>query len=183
MNEQTQKEEPQKKTLSEAGLRYWAGRGLLNEEGVDPEGERARLGAALLLQAANMGHTEAKREYGDLHFLGYGVPLDCEKGLAILREAVADGSEAAEMDLARRLVRPPRIPKDAEILREGALVLWHERHDLAAANLLMSRAARMSFVPAMKDYAQMLREGIGCEKDPHLAADIEWQAEELAKGR
>ena len=24
---------------------------------------------------------------------------------------------------------------------------------------------------------------IGCEKDPHLAADIEWQADELSKGK
>ena len=47
----------------------------------------------------------------------------------------------------------------------------------------MGRAARMSFVPAMRDYAQMLREGIGCEKDPHLPADIEWQADELSKGK
>ena len=47
----------------------------------------------------------------------------------------------------------------------------------------MGRAARMSFVPAMRDYAQMLREGIGCEKDTKLAADIEWQADELSKGK
>ena len=39
----------------------------------------------------------------------------------------------------------------------------------------------MNHVPAIRDYAQMLRVGIGCEKDPHLAAEIEWHADEFAK--
>ena len=181
MNEEAQKKEPQKESLTEAELRYWAGMGLVGEAD-GPDCDRARLGATLILQAAEMGHAEAKRTYAHILIAGFAVPRDIEKGLAYLRDAVADGSEEAEMDLARQLYQEP-MPSDAEILWEGATVLWRDRADYAAASRLMKRAAKMNHIPAMRDYAQMIREGVGCEKDPTLAAEIEWQADELSKGK
>ena len=85
------------------------------------------------------------------------------------------------MTVSARTVLFVADPLESEILWEGATVLWRKRDDYAAAHRLMSRAARMNHIPAMRDYAQMLREGVGCEKDTQLAAEIEWQADELAK--
>ena len=130
-----------------------------------------------------MGFSQAKVDAAQLYLHGLvGGEVDREKGIALLREALADGCDGAEYMLALAL-RKPRCTSDAEILWEGATVLWRDRADYPAAHRLMSRAARMSYVPAMKDLAQMIREGVGCEKDEHLASDIEWQAEELSKGK
>ena len=166
-----------------ADLRYWAGRGLIAHGLQANEPERAQLGTSLLQMAAGMGSTAAKRDLAQIHLVGlFGHEVDREKGLALLRDAVADGDAEAEMELAKAIYwKNP--PTDADVLWDAATVLWRDRADYKTAFLLMSRAARMNHIPAMRDYAQMLREGIGCEKDPHLAADIEWQADEIGKGK
>ena len=181
MNEEAQTKEPQKTALTEAQLHYWAGWGLLRDTDGENADERGRLGATLIVQAAEMGFAKAKVDAAQLYICGVvgGAP-DREKGIALLREAVADGCDGADYMLALAL-RKPRYTSNAEVLWEGATVLWRERADYQAAHLLMSRAARMNHVPAMRDYAQMLREGIGCEKDTKLAAEIEWQADEFSK--
>lgn len=169
--------------LTEAQIRYWAGRGLIAHGLQANEPERAQLGTSLLQVAAGMGSTAAKRDLAQIHLVGlFGHEVDREKGLALLRDAVADGDAEAEVELAHALCKKDP-PTDADVLWDAATVLWRDRADSKTAFLLMSRAARMNHVPAMRDYAQMLREGIGCEKDPHLAADIEWQADELSKGK
>ena len=166
---------------SAADLRYWAGRGLIAHGLQANEPERAQLGTSLLQVAAGMGSTAAKRDLAQIHLVGlFGHEVDREKGLALLKDAVADGDAEAEMELAKAIYwKNP--PSDADVLWDAATVLWRDRADYKTAFLLMSRAARMNHVPAMRDYAQMLREGIGCEKDPHLAADIEWQADLINK--
>ena len=168
---------------TEAEMRVWTARGLIAQGHRNREAQIVRTGVELLEEAAQMGSAEAKRRLAQIYLSGvFGVEADKEKGLALLRDAVADGDAEAEMELAQAIYwKNP--PSDADVLWDAATVLWRDRADHKTAFLLMSRAARMNHVPAMRDYAQMLREGIGCEKDPHLAADIEWQADELSKGK
>ena len=181
MNEKAQKKEPQK--LTEAELRYWAGYGLLRNVEESGKYERGDLGSALILQAAEMGCSIAKVEAGQQYVTSNPKgTAEHEKGLALLREAVADGCEEGEMALAMALYSPHH-PVHLETLWGAAHVLWHERNDLAAANRLMGRAAYFSYVPAMKDYAKMLREGIGGERDLCLANQLEARAAEVEKGR
>ena len=166
---------------SDADLRYWAGRGLISYGVQANEQNRTALGTSLLQVAAGLGSTAAKRDLAQIYLFGlFGYEVDREKGLALLRDAVADGDAEAEMELARALCKKDP-PSCAEFLWTAASHLWHDRNDCGIAFLLMSRAARMNHIPAMRDYAQMLREGIGCEKDPKLAAEIEWQADELTR--
>ena len=178
-------EAPSPKVSEPSGddLRYWAGRGLISFGLREDKPNRTQLGVSLLHIAAALGSTAAKRDLAQIHLVGlFGHEVDREKGLALLKDAVADGDAEAEMELAKAIYwKNP--PSDADVLWDAATVLWRDRADYKTAFLLMSRAARMNHVPAMRDYAQMLREGIGCEKDPHLAADIEWQADELSKGK
>lgn len=171
----------EQKTLTQAELTYWAGLGLISEATQKGNAAFANLGSKLVLQAADLGLTGAKRDAAKIYLEGwFGVTADREKGIALLRSAVADGCEEAEVALAEVLYKR-RVPQTAEVLWEGATVLWRDRADYTCAHHLMSRAARMGHVPAMRDLAQMIREGIGCDKDPHLAAEIEWQADELSK--
>ena len=168
---------------TEAEMRLWTARGLIAQGHRNREAQIVRTGVELLEEAARMGCAEAKRRLAQVYLAGvFGVEADTEKGIALLREAVADGDGDAEMELARAIYwKNP--PSDADVLWDAATVLWRDRADYTTAFLLMSRAARMNHVPAMRDYAQMLREGIGCDADPKLAHDIEWQADELSKGR
>ena len=169
--------------LTEAQIRYWASVGLIAIGMQEESPQRKRQGVALLEEAAGMGCVLAKRGLATAYLTGrYGIPADKEKGVALLRDAVSDGDAEAEVELAHALCKKDP-PTDADVLWDAATVLWRDRADYKTAFLLMSRAARMNHIPAMRDYAQMLREGIGCEKDPHLAADIEWQADELSKGK
>ena len=164
-------------------MRVWTARGLIAQGHRDQEAEIVRTGVELLEEAAKMGNSTARRRLAQVYLAGvFGVEVDKEKGIALLREAVADGDGDAEMALAQAIYwKTP--PTDAEVLWDAATTLWRDRNDYVVAHRLMGRAARLSFVPAMRDYAQMLREGIGCDKDPRLAADIEWQADELSKGK
>ena len=190
MNEEGKKTEPQTAALTEAELRYWAAVGLLGsywpgEVPDDYETLRSRedAGSELLLQASRMGCGDACDYAAQLiRERSFLEDANLEKVYSILLEAVVDGNEKAEMELAR-LVARDLAPSDQEILHKAALRLWKDRNDLLPANRLMGRAARMSYIPAMKDYAQMLREGVGCEKDTALAAEIEWQAEEIGRGK
>ena len=179
-----QSQAPSKASLphpTEAEMRVWTARGLISQGHRDREAQIVRAGVELLEEAAQMGSAEAKRRLAKVYLTGvFGVEVDKEKGVALLRDAVADGDADAEIELAKAIYWT-NPPSDADILWDAATVLWRDRADHTTAFLLMSRAARMNHVPAMRDYAQMLREGIGCEKDPHLAADIEWQADELSK--
>lgn len=164
-------------------LRYWAARGIFAWIRETGDGRDAPLGTELLFQAAQMGSARAKVLAAAFVIHGaFGITPDRRKGVALLCEAVADGCEEAELALAR-LVRDESLPDGAEAFRRAALALWREEGEPVAANRLMGRAARMSHVPAMKDYAEMLREGVGCGQDVRLAAEIEWQAEEIERGR
>ena len=183
MNEQkkTSTAEGGETRLAKGELLYYAARGLLDDAARTQDADKAVLGSELLLQAAEMDVTPARLFAGQVYSRGwFGIAPDREKGIALLREAVADGDSDAEVELALALYMPP-CPTDAKILWEGATVLWRERMDFVAAHRLMSRAARLGYVPAMRDYAQMIREGVGCEKDPKLAAEVDWQADELAR--
>ena len=185
MNEQAQAPQAEKAvpSISASELRYWAARGIFARIQETGDESDAPLGTKLLFQAAQMGNAKAKVLTASFIINGaFGITPDREKGETLLREAVADGCEEAEVALAR-LYYESRLPKNEEVYFRLARKLWVERKDYVAAHRIMSRAARMGYVPAMKDLAQMIREGVGCEKDEHLAADIEWQAEELAKGK
>lgn len=84
----------------------------LRHQGADITADETKIVAALG-PVADKGDTEAMRALADMEVYGRGTPRNAERGLALLRRAVAAGSALAAQDLANLLLGgAPGIPRD-----------------------------------------------------------------------
>ena len=107
-------------------------------------------------------------QYNAIHAL----PLEA---LGIYYRSVWTDNDTA---VIRDLILNDRFFLLTQMLREDAPKMERERAESKG-----SRADRRSSARAANAAKWTQGAAIGCEKDPHLAAEIEWQADELSKGK
>ena len=104
-------------------------------------------------QAVSMNHPVAQHKLATLLLAGRGIPKNIEKGLALLYQSADSGFSIAANELGF-------------IHYQG---LFGQKADLAKAKALFLKGAEAGNLEAIKNYAVMLKDGLGQKADPQGA--------------